>query len=231
MLDFSSLYNNTDNPGLMMSLFTVLFSLVLSSIIAFTYDKTSRDVNRPDQFIQALILIAIVSATVMQAIGDSLARGLGMLGALAIIRFRTTLTNPRNMVFMFAAIASGISCGVFGFTIAITGTLIFCAAAFFLRLSPFSHATNLNGSVRVILPPDTAHTHEDIQAILKPHCSSFYLMKYRFFTDLEKQEKIEYEYEVKLKKEEEGLKLVADLKTLVNVEDIKISVRDREEKI
>jgi len=231
MLDFSSLNNNTDNPGLMMSLFTVLFSLVLSSLIAFTYEKTSRGVHRPDQFIQALILIAIVSATVMQAIGDSLARGLGMLGALAIIRFRTTLTNPRNMVFMFAAIASGISCGVLGFTIAITGTAIFCAAAFILRISPFSHATDLSGSVRVILPPDTAYTHKDIQTILKPHCRSYFLIKYRFFSDIEKQEKIEYEYEVKLKEEEEGLKLVADLKTLEQVEDIKISVRDREEKI
>lgn len=231
MPDFSTLYNNTENPSLVMSLFTVLFSLVLSSIIAFTYEKTSRGVHRPDQYIQALVLIAIVSATVMQAIGDSLARGLGMLGALAIIRFRTTLTNPRNMVFMFASIASGISCGVFGFPIAIVGTLIFCTTAFLLRLSPFSHATDLTGTIRLILPLETVYTAKDIELILKQYCSTSVLVKYRFFSDLEKQEKIEYEYDVRLKDNAEGLKIIGELKELSGVEDLKLSVRDREEKI
>jgi len=42
-----------------------------------------------------MVLIAIVAAMVMQAIGDSLARGLGMLGALVIIGFRTKLDNTK----------------------------------------------------------------------------------------------------------------------------------------
>ena len=111
MVDFFSIQNSTENPTFLLILYTVLFSFLLSSLIAFTYEKTSRQVARPDNYIQALVLIAIVAATVMQAIGDSLARGLGMLGALSIIRFRTTLRNPRNIVFMFGSLAAGIACG------------------------------------------------------------------------------------------------------------------------
>ena len=89
---------------------------------------------------------------VMQAIGDSLARGLGMLGALAIIRFRTTLKNPRNIVFMFAAIATGIACGISGFVIAFIGTISFCFVAVILRFTSFSQANNLIGKLTFQLP-------------------------------------------------------------------------------
>ena len=98
MFDFSSLTNNLEGSSLTNVIVIALVSFVLSSLIALIYQKTSRELESPKYFIQALILISIPVATVMQAIGDSLARGLGMLGALAIIRFRTTLRNPRNMV-------------------------------------------------------------------------------------------------------------------------------------
>ena len=109
MFDFSSLTNNLEGSSLTNVIVIALVSFVLSSLIALIYQKTSRELESPKYFIQALILISIPVATVMQAIGDSLARGLGMLGALAIIRFRTTLRNPRNMAFMFTSITVGIA--------------------------------------------------------------------------------------------------------------------------
>ena len=125
MFDFSSLTNNLEGSSLTNVIVIALVSFVLSSLIALIYQKTSRELESPKYFIQALILISIPVATVMQAIGDSLARGLGMLGALAIIRFRTTLRNPRNMVFMFTSISVGIAAGVYGITIAVIGTTWF----------------------------------------------------------------------------------------------------------
>ena len=118
MLEFLTIQNNPDHPSFTSILIAILCSFFLSSLIVFTYQITTRDISRPAHLLQSMSLIAIVAATVMQAIGDSLARGLGMLGALAIIRFRTVLNDPRNMAFMFASIAAGIACGVFGFTIA-----------------------------------------------------------------------------------------------------------------
>ncbi len=116
MFDISSIQYNSENPTLIAITFTVLCALLLGVLISFTYEKTSRTVTRPDHFLQAMVLITVVAATIIQAIGDSVARGLGMLGALSIIRFRTTVRDPRNIVFIFASIAAGIACGVFGFS-------------------------------------------------------------------------------------------------------------------
>lgn len=125
MFDLHFLENNPDAPSFYRVMIAVLFAFVLSSLITITYEITTKGLHKNAHFQQSLALVSIVAATVMQAIGDSLARGLGMLGALAIIRFRTVLDDPRNIAFMFASLAAGISCGVFGFTIAITGTIIF----------------------------------------------------------------------------------------------------------
>lgn len=169
MFDLSSLQYNSEHPTFLSILITVLYALVLGIMIAFTYEKTSRNIARPDQFIQAMVLITIVAATIMQAIGDSVARGLGMLGALSIIRFRTSVQNPRNVVFIFSALAAGIACGVFGFVVAIVGTLGFCLTAFLLRFSSFSREYDLIGKLRIEVPTGYARMPE-LEEQLGPYC-------------------------------------------------------------
>ncbi|MEM6349012.1 MAG: DUF4956 domain-containing protein, partial [Bacteroidota bacterium] len=69
MFDISFLQYNSESPTLIAIVFTVLCSLMLGGILAFTYEKTSRGVDRPYHFLQAMVLITIVAATIMQAIG------------------------------------------------------------------------------------------------------------------------------------------------------------------
>ena len=230
MLDFFTIENSSENPTFDMIIYTVLFSFLLSSLIAFTYEKTSRNIIKPVHYIQALILISIVAATVMQAIGDSVARGLGMLGALAIIRFRTTLRNPRNMVFMFASIAVGIACGVYGFVIAIVGTVSFCTVAFVLRFTPFSQANNLIGVLKFELGEHPTRLDE-IRAILKSHSQQIVLKKYKVINNVEKSDVIEYEYRIRLKKEDEGLRLTKVLRQIPEVESVRLTLQDTTEDI
>ncbi len=176
MFDFLLTQSNTGNPTEITILITVLSSFFLSSLIVLTYELTTKGIERPVHFLQSMALVSIVSATVMQAIGDSLARGLGMLGALAIIRFRTRLNDPRNIVFMFAAIAAGIACGVLGFTTAFIGTIGFCIAAIILRFSPLSNRAELVGNLRVRLPQN-GDTEEALTKVLKEYCQYFELQE------------------------------------------------------
>ena len=105
MFDFSLTNINTDNPSPLSVLYALLLSFFLSSLIAFTYEKTTGHNQSPGHFIQSMILGSIIAAIVAQAVGDSIGRGLGMLGVLAMIRFRTNINQPRNMIFIFAALA------------------------------------------------------------------------------------------------------------------------------
>lgn len=224
MFDFSTIQYNSENPTLVSILFTVICAFVLSSLIAFTYERTSRNVVQPTNYLQALVLISIVAAMVMQAIGDSLARGLGMLGALAIIRFRTSIRNPRNMVFMFAAIATGIACGVFGFVIAFAGTIIFCLVAVLLRFTPFSQANNMVGILSFEVKQGEQST--DIEQNLKQYCRNHLLKNYTIITSGKKEGRIQYEYHLRLKNNEDGTTLINALNEIPNIKAIRLEFKD-----
>ena len=124
-------------PDLVNIIYVLVWAFFLASLVAITHRLTFRGDPYPAQFFQSLVLGSIVTAMVMMAVGDSLARGLGVFGAMAIIRFRTRIDDPRNVLFLFAALSSGLAVGVYGFMISFAGTIVFCLGAVLLYFSPF----------------------------------------------------------------------------------------------
>jgi uncharacterized membrane protein YhiD involved in acid resistance len=142
MQEFFSTYSRIENPTWEMIIFSFILSFLLSALIAFTYHQTTQNAIKHHGLIQTFIAGAMIATMVLQAIGDNIASGLGMLGALNIVQFRTSLRNPRDSIFMFASLGVGISCGLYGFIIATLGTSLFCGLSFLILYSPF-HFSNL----------------------------------------------------------------------------------------
>ena len=224
-MDFLSSVSNQDNQSYILIGFSVLLAFLLSSLIVFTYEKSSRDVVPPDHFIQSLILMAIVTATIMESIGDSMARGFGIFGALAILRFRINITNPRNVAFIFASMAVGIACGVNSFVNAIIGTSAFCIIAFFLRLTPYGHKNNLLGQLRFNMIADSSD-YDQAQKIMRELCRNFVLKRYRVTSVEQKGDIIEYAYELRLQNEMQGIELTRKLQKLPDVKDVRLGFND-----
>jgi len=224
-MDFLSSVSNQDNQSFILIGFSVLLAFLLSSLIVFTYEKSSRDVVPPDHFIQSLILMAIVTATIMESIGDSMARGFGIFGALAILRFRINITNPRNVAFIFASMAVGIACGVNSFVNAIIGTVSFCLIAFFLRLTPYGHKNNLLGQLRFNILADSGD-FEKAQSIIRELCRTYVLKRYRVTSVEQKGDVIEYGYELRLEDEMQGIQLTRKLQQLPDINDVRLGLND-----
>lgn len=141
-------------PSFEVALFSILLSFVLSSLIAFTYHLTNRGGVLSRYFIQAMILSAIVTCMVIMAVGNNIAAGFGIIGAIAIIRFRMRVENPRNIIFIFAALSVGIASGVYGYAIAMCGAVIFCVVAVILYYSPYgSKRLNQEFTLSFVLDP------------------------------------------------------------------------------
>lgn len=245
MLDQLSLESSTEFPAFYAVLYTVLLSFTLSCIVAFTHSKTSRNIVVPLEFLQSLILVSVVSATVMQAIGDSLARGLGMLGALAIIRYRVTLKTPRNMVFTFAALAAGIACGVYAYIIALTGTIGFCIIAFVLRYSPLSKPNALMGSLKFNIPID--ENIRTIESIISNYSNNYRKIKFQIgktkksepilseseniYEPVRTTENISFDYEVSFKDLDACKQLHAAMTTIEGLSQLKLSFENINENV
>lgn len=215
MFDLELVNFNPEAPTFLVMLITALFAFFLCSIIAITYEYTTKSIYRKAHFLQSLALIGIAASTILQAIGESVAIGLGIIGALSIIRFRTALNDPRNITFMFASLGAGIAAGVMGYGVALTGTLVFCIGAFVLRFSPLSDDNELIGTLKIRVPKED-RLQKIIEQQLKLSCRDFELNRLRFLSpkktnpsleeetpeviEIEREKLQEFVYLIRLKK-------------------------------
>ncbi|MFC2134223.1 DUF4956 domain-containing protein [Bacteroidota bacterium] len=198
------------------ALLSFLLAFLLSSVIALTYERTFQGLSYSRGLVQSMILGSIVSCLLMIAIGDNIARGIGIVGSLAIIRFRTNLRDPRDLVFLFASLGMGVAAGVQSYAPAIIGTIVFCTIVFVLYISPFGTRRKHDGLVRFQIPPgpDTAAAVADV---LQSNTRNFVLVTMR---NVAQGKVVDYSYQVKLADPQANQVLIQQLETIDGIRGI-----------
>lgn len=203
-------------------LLSTLLAFVLSQCIALTYERTYEGMSYSRALFQTLALASIISATLMYTIGNNLARGIGIAGIFAIIRFRTNLRDPRDIVFVFASLAVGVACGINAYSLAITGAVMFIAAAFYLRYVPLGRRHYFDGLLRFQMPPGAEHA-EHVQELLKESCRKATLITLR---EVAQGEQLEYAYQIKLRHTAHKDALVQHLVQIPHVMNVSLMMQE-----
>jgi uncharacterized membrane protein YhiD involved in acid resistance len=99
-------------------------SFIVGMFIFYVYKKTFQGVLYQRSFNVSLITISMVITLIIMTISGNLVLSLGMVGALSIVRFRTPIKDPLDLVFIFWAITVGIANGVGYFNISIIGSIV-----------------------------------------------------------------------------------------------------------
>lgn len=122
---------------------SLAMAVVLGMLLYFVYRKTYRGTVYSKDFNLTLLLVAIITTLVMQAIGSNLALSLGMVGSLSIIRFRTAVKEPRDIAFLFWAIAIGLTCGSEMYLIGLLGSIVLTVVVCLANLDLYDTTTYL----------------------------------------------------------------------------------------
>lgn len=101
----------------------LLLTFIIAMFIFYIYKKTYSGVVYNYSYNVSLVLMALITSMVIMTISSNLVISLGMVGALSIVRFRTAVKEPLDIVFMFWAIAVGLTTGAKLFLVAIVGSL------------------------------------------------------------------------------------------------------------
>ncbi len=121
---------NTNAPapfslgGLVLNL---AIGLVLSLAVAWYYERYGQSLSNRRKFAQLLPVLTLTTGLVISIVKSSLALSLGLVGALSIVRFRTAIKEPEELVFLFIAIAIGLGVGADQRWAAVAGTLVILA--------------------------------------------------------------------------------------------------------
>ena len=107
------------------SLADIVISLAAAFFIGlfifYVYQKTYSGVLYSRSFNVSLVAILLVTTLVICGVTSNVVLSLGMVGALSIVRFRTAVKDPVDLVFLFWAIAEGILCGAALLPLALLG--------------------------------------------------------------------------------------------------------------
>lgn len=130
---FAELMPTTINP--MLLLVTLGVALLVGLGIFMVYRRYFVGVVYDHAYNMSLVVMTVLTSLIIVTISSNVALSLGMVGALSIIRYRTAVKNPLDLMFMFWAIASGIAIGAHYYEV---GLLSFpVIAAIFAILSKF----------------------------------------------------------------------------------------------
>jgi len=120
----SVLENFTADIELTKILITMLIAFFLGLFIYVLYKRIFSGILYSKSFNVSLIGMTLITAMVIIAINSNLVLSLGMVGALSIVRFRTPIKDPTDLVFLFWAAVAGIVTGAGFYTLAIVGSAI-----------------------------------------------------------------------------------------------------------
>ncbi len=157
----------------------------------------------------AIAGVVIVTAAILVAMQSSLVVSLGMVGALSIVRFRTAIKSPIDLLFLFWAVSEGIICGVALYMLGATLCIIMTILLFILNRIPYNRANSL-----LIIKADTTLNQEEVSNKIKS------ISKYsKNVSTVIKNNQCELIYEVEAK---DNISLVNSIKDIEGVNFVNI---------
>lgn len=120
----SSFLENTTSFSVVDSLIAIATAFAVGLFIYVVYKKTFAGVMYSHTFSISLIVMTMATALIIIGVSSNVLLSLGMVGALSIVRFRTPIKDPMDIVYIFWAIASGILCGAGFVPLVIIGAIL-----------------------------------------------------------------------------------------------------------
>ncbi len=233
---FSTLHSSYQGVGLLDAVRGVLAAFVFGQVLALSYERTFTGVSYARSFSHTLVLTSLASATFVMAIGRSIYAGLGLLGVLSMIRFRSNLKAPRDLVFVLGAATAGVASGVDALPVALVGTLAFALVAVYLHHSALGSRQEYDGVLRFTCPAHTPAGPDgpdgvgetdgvadvSVQEVLGAHCRKAKVLS---VAEVGQGGWVEHTYQIQLNDNAHDALLDA-IRTSFNASDVRILLQD-----
>jgi uncharacterized membrane protein YhiD involved in acid resistance len=186
---------------------SLLMTLVISMLIFWLYKKSFRGVLYTHSFNISLVMISLVTSLVIMTISTNLILSLGMVGALSIVRFRTAVKDPLDIVFMFWAIAVGIANGAMQFQLSLVGSIFIASVILVL-----SRIKTLNNPYLLVL-----HYQANNESDILDQISSI-ITSYKIKSKTVSSGTVELTLEIRVKKN--NIDFVDEVSKIENLKDL-----------
>lgn len=155
---------------------TLFITMLLALFLFHIYKLVKKSGFYSHTFNVSMAVISLITAGIILAMQSNIIISLGMVGALSIVRFRTAVKDPMDLLFLFWSIGIGIICGAGLYKIAILLTLFVTISIFLFEMLPKTKAPCL-----LVVNLEDKGAEKEIQAVLDRYVR-FYKEKSRNVT-------------------------------------------------
>jgi len=154
MLD--SLFGSTikDSVTLPSMLGALGMALVLGLGISLVYLRTHKEEGYSTGFVITLIMLPAIISVIIMLIGNNVARAFSLAGAFSLIRFRSAPGDPKDIAYIFFALAVGLACGLGFLAYAAVFAIVLCLVMFILYILHFGNPKSEHMQLRITIPED-----------------------------------------------------------------------------
>lgn len=184
----------------------IVFSFLIGMFIFFVYKKTFNGVLYSANFGLSLIGMCMIATVLIMAVSSNVVLSLGMVGALSIVRFRTAIKEPMDILFLFWAISTGIILATGMIPLAVFGSIAIGAV-----LLIFANKNGKDQPYLLIVNMKDSETEKDVMKIVSENTEKN-IIKSKTFS---KNGNAELTIEVQLRENESSF-----VKSISNLEDI-----------
>ncbi|HWQ79039.1 MAG TPA: DUF4956 domain-containing protein [Anaerovoracaceae bacterium] len=136
------------------ALIAMMLSLIFGLIISLSYLKTNKRIDSLHGFAVTLAILPVIMAVIILFVGNDVARAFSLAGTASIIRFRSAPGEPKDIGFIFFALAAGLSCGVGLYTAGGIFTVFLSITVLILEKVRFGQKKNPPQTLKITIPED-----------------------------------------------------------------------------
>lgn len=178
----------------------MLCTVLIATYIYVIYKSIMRKSFYNRNFNLSLITLAVITAAIILTIQSNIVVSLGMVGALSIVRFRTAIKDPMDLIFLFWSISVGIICGAGFAAIAIIASIVVTIVILIFARIPTCDSEKI-----LLVNADDYEAEDKIMEILEEY-SKDYQIKSRNLT----KDHLDLAIELKVSDEKEFMKKLMD---------------------
>jgi uncharacterized membrane protein YhiD involved in acid resistance len=186
----SSFIENTASFSIIDSLLGLGMAFIIGLFIYAIYKKTFKGVIYSHTFNISLVIMTMATALVIMGISQNVLLSLGMVGALSIVRFRTPIKDPMDLVFLFWSVIAGILSGAGFILLAAIGT-----ASIGLVIVLFSNKIRVENPYLLVVKFDKDNIGEKVEQIISSKVKKYVLKS----KSIMQGDEVEVTYEIRVK--------------------------------
>ena len=209
--DIVNIFINSFNPA--QFIFNLFVAFIAGFIISGIYRIAAKGPNYSINYLNALILLSMITCVIIMIIGNNLARAFGLVGAMSIIRFRTAVKDILDIIFIFFALAVGMAAGVNLHFVAIGSALIIGLAFLVLTKLDFIYPKRKEILVQFSYEKRGDDNKPYID-LFNRFCKNFELINVK---SIGGQQILEISYYVHLKKKDNTELFISELKSIPGI--------------